>query len=153
MLCSDVGYKHFRGSCWPRTAKKLCNLQNGRMHVYTLHIYCFNHYIKVYSQDITMINISIEQSPWDVNSHSASPEIPCLLWNPKVHYFFHKIPLLGPILSQMNPMCIFLFCFSKIHSIIHLHLVLPMSCPFRSFNQTFVCISHHYVCCVLLLSP
>jgi len=23
---------------------------------------------------------------WDADSHSASQEIPCLLWNPKVHY-------------------------------------------------------------------
>jgi hypothetical protein len=29
---------------------------------------------------------SMEQSPWEANSHLASQEIPCLLWNLKVYY-------------------------------------------------------------------
>jgi hypothetical protein len=47
----------------------------------------------------------MEQSySWEANSHSATQEIPRILWNPKVH------------LSQMNPVRTFPLYFPKIHS-------------------------------------
>jgi len=51
---------------------------------------------------ITVITNSIEQSPWEANSHPLTQKIPRLLWNPKIRYHIPNSPLLVPILIQMN---------------------------------------------------
>jgi hypothetical protein len=59
----------------------------------------------------------MEQSPsWEASSYSSGQEIALLLWNLELHYRVHKSLSLVTILSQMNPVHNFPFCFSKIHS-------------------------------------
>jgi len=69
-----------------------------------------------------LLTYSMEQSPSsEPNQFSASQEIPCNLWNPKVHYHIHKTPPPVPIPSPINPFHALASHFLNIH----LHVTLP----------------------------
>ena len=53
--------------------------------------------------------------PQEANRFSAGQEIPCILWNPKVHYHIQESPSPVHILSLINPVHAPLPHFLKIH--------------------------------------
>jgi len=102
--------------------------------------------------DYLQLTGCMEQSlTWEVNRISAIIEIFHLLYNPKVHYFFHRSPPVVSILSQMHPVHIFLH-FPQIYSNIIFpstprssELFLPFwftnqNCPMRA-----TCLAHIFI--------
>ena len=82
-----------------------------------------NKYYYFFTQYSTyLLTYSLEQSPsWEPNQFSASQEIPCNLWNPKVHYHIPKCPPPVPILSPINRV----YALTPHFLNIHLHITIP----------------------------
>jgi hypothetical protein len=57
---------------------------------------------------------------WEADSCSATGAVPNISWNMNVHFPFHNRPILVPILSESNLVCITLSCASEFNlNIIH----------------------------------
>jgi len=86
-----------------------------------------------------------EQSPWETKSHSASQEIPCILWNSKVHCSVQKSPPSVPMLSQKRSVHTFPSHLPKIHSNIILSTKANFS--FLSLTSHILFRTFHTVLC------
>ena len=87
---------------------------------------------------------------WEAKSFSASQDILRILWNPKIHYHFHKSSTTVHILSQIYPVHAPPSEFLKTHFNIII-LSTPGSSKwfltFRTPNQNLVCTSPlHHTC-------
>ena len=82
-----------------------------------------------------LTNFMEQSSSWEVNWFSASQEIPCILWYPKVHYHIHK--RLPPVsfLSQISP--VHATCPTFWWSILILSSHLCLSLPSGLFPSVF----------------
>jgi hypothetical protein len=89
----------------------------------------------IYPGSRTFLQELREGPPSEANSSSASREILHILWNLKVHHYFHKSQSLVPVLSQTNAIHA-LKSFCKIH-----YNIIPPSMPVSSKVVYFLHVS------------
>jgi hypothetical protein len=57
-----------------------------------------------YNSFIRQVTVRSDRWSWEADYRSGGRESPFPLWNPKVHYYFHKSPSLDITSSQMHPL-------------------------------------------------
>jgi hypothetical protein len=83
---------------------------------------------------------------WDDGISTSSQEIPCTLWNPKIHYCGHKSTSLVTILSQINSIHTIPSYFFKIH----FNIILPSLTRYSKWPLCFR-FPHKYLVSISLL--
>jgi hypothetical protein len=69
---------------------------HGHIHQMLTLVYLLSYFVLTYL-------LHAAESTWEANRSSASPGIPRILLNPKVHYRIYSRPPPDPILRQINP--------------------------------------------------
>ena len=95
---------------------------------------------------------STERSPWEPDRFSASPDIPRIIWNPKVYYTVYRCPPPVPILIQINLVNVPLPHPTSWRSVLILFSHLRLSLPSGLFPSGF-CTKTRYAYYVLFFIP
>jgi hypothetical protein len=127
ILKNQIRTNCFQNICMTFLGKKILR----RNYYYYCYYYWWQYYHNRQHQwsNFTLTN-SMEQSPWEADICSSSPEISRFSWDPKVHKRAQSVPPVNSFVWQMNP----------VHIITPYFLMsIPRpSCPHRVYSRNSV---------------